>query len=163
MKISFPPSKVMIKAVLLAIVFSIIGFLLSPYLGFDKAPVHHLFSYGIFFGVLVGGIFVHVTVTSSKSAQMESIFVGNLAFKMRPQALREQFEKYGNVHALRLMTDRETHKPRGFGFVEMAHKDAMAAIRGLNGIEFYGRELKVNIAKERQAKTEETNTENESI
>ncbi len=49
------------------------------------------------------------------------------------------------------MTDRVTRKPRGFGFVEMNRKHARAAIRALDGTEFFGRELKVNIANERKS------------
>jgi RNA recognition motif-containing protein len=67
---------------------------------------------------------------------------------MPANALRELFEQYGEVYAVRLMTDRVTRKPRGFGFIEMNRRDAKAAIRALNGTEFYGREIKVNIANE---------------
>ena len=155
MKINFPSIRIIIKAIVLAIVVAIASFLVYPIIGFENLSARDLFTYATLFGVLAGAIAVNVTMSSSKSAQIESIFVGNLAFKTSPRALREQFEKYGDVHALRLMTDRITHKPRGFGFVEMARKDALAAIRGLNGKEFYGRELKVNIANERKSRDDE--------
>ena len=58
------------------------------------------------------------------------------------------------MHSVRLMTDRVTRKPRGFGFVEMNRKEARAAIRALDGTEFFGRQLKVNIAKERKPQQE---------
>lgn len=156
MKINFPSLKIIIKAVVLSVVIAVAGFLVHPFIGVEQLSAQHLFAYAILFGALAGAILVNIRVTSSKSAQIESIFVGNLAFKAPPRALRELFEKYGEVHALRLMTDRVTHKPRGFGFVEMRKKDAAAAIRGLNGTEFYGRELKINIANERKARDEET-------
>ncbi|HEB56875.1 MAG TPA: RNA-binding protein [Gammaproteobacteria bacterium] len=90
---------------------------------------------------------------------MESIFIGNLAFRASNNAVRELFEQYGEVHAVRLMTDRVSRKPRGFGFVEMNHRDAMKAIKALQGKEFQGRELKVNIANERKPR-EEVSTAN---
>lgn len=155
MKINFPSFSIIIKAIILAVVISVAGFLVYPFIGFENLPAQQLFGYAILFGVLAGAIVVNISVSSSRGAQIESIFVGNLAFKTPQRALREQFEKYGDVHALRLMTDRVTHKPRGFGFVEMARKDALAAIRGLNGKEFYGRELKVNIANERKSRDDE--------
>ncbi len=65
------------------------------------------------------------------------IFVGNLAFTIREQDLRELFAPYGVVDRINLLTDRETGRPRGFGFVEVADdKAAQAAIAGLQGKDF---------------------------
>ncbi len=101
-------------------------------------------------GALLGALLVNVGVSPAAATKVESIFVGNLAFKTSPGALRKLFEDYGDVHAVRLMTDRATKRPRGFGFVEMNRRDAKQAIKALNGAEFYGRELKVNVANERK-------------
>ena len=80
-----------------------------------------------------------------------NIFVGNLAFSATDHDLRQLFEQYGAVEKINLITDRETGRPRGFGFVEMADSQAaQAAIEGLNGKELAGRALTVNEAKPRE-------------
>jgi RNA recognition motif-containing protein len=80
-----------------------------------------------------------------------NIFVGNLAFTVTEQDVRELFAKYGVVDRVNLITDRETERLRGFGFVEMADANAArAAITALNGREMAGRALNVNEAKPRE-------------
>src|SRR5262249_52163024 len=79
------------------------------------------------------------------------IFVGNLAFTVTEQDVRELFAPYGVVDRITLITDRETGRPRGFGFVEMADdKAAQAAMTALNGQELAGRALNVNEASQRE-------------
>ncbi len=69
-----------------------------------------------------------------------NIFVGNLAFTATEAEVRQLFEGYGAVDTVRLMTDRDTGRPRGFGFVEMPDAtEAQAAIAGLNGTSLGGR------------------------
>ena len=80
-----------------------------------------------------------------------NIFVGNLAFTVTEQDVRELFAPYGVVDRINLITDRETGRLRGFGFVEMADdRAAQAAIAGLNGKELAGRALNVNEARQRE-------------
>jgi RNA recognition motif-containing protein len=80
-----------------------------------------------------------------------NIFVGNLAFSATDQDLRQLFEQYGVVDKVNLITDRETGRPRGFGFVEMPDsRAAQAAITGLQGKELAGRAITVNEAKPRE-------------
>jgi cold-inducible RNA-binding protein len=81
----------------------------------------------------------------------QKIFVGNLSFKATEEGVRSLFEQYGEVLSVALMTDRETGRPRGFGFVEMENADE--AVAGLNEKEFEGRPLKVDIARERPPRT----------
>ncbi len=77
-------------------------------------------------------------------------YVGNLSFETTESELREHFEQHGEVKSVSIITDRETGKPRGFGFVEMgSHDEAQKAIGQLDGVEFGGRTLKVNEAKAR--------------
>ncbi len=83
---------------------------------------------------------------------MKKIYVGNLPFTASEAQLREIFEKHGTVHSVNLITDRETGRPRGFGFVEMDPPQAEAAIKALDGTDFGGRPLKVNEAREREAR-----------
>ena len=79
------------------------------------------------------------------------IFVGNMAFSVTEQDLRELFAPYGVVERINIITDRETGRPRGFGFVEMADdKAAQAAIAALNGQDLAGRTLTVNAARPRE-------------
>ena len=83
---------------------------------------------------------------------MKNVFVGNLPRNMPEnelnQNLMEMFGKYGTVERVNIITDRDTGKPRGFAFVEMAADDAAAqAIAGMNNQEFDGRPLSVSEAK----------------
>ncbi|MCS6947981.1 MAG: RNA-binding protein [Steroidobacteraceae bacterium] len=80
---------------------------------------------------------------------MTTIYVGNLPFSATEADLRVLFERHGKVESVKLINDRETGKPRGFGFVEMNSADAQAAIQGLNGYQMNGRPLRVNEAQER--------------
>jgi RNA recognition motif-containing protein len=79
----------------------------------------------------------------------QKLYVGNLSFDSTEDQVRELFSQHGEVHSVALITDRETGRPRGFGFVEMDNADA--AIDALNGQDFGGRALNVNIAKERSS------------
>jgi cold-inducible RNA-binding protein len=79
-----------------------------------------------------------------------NIFVGNLAFSATEEGVRQLFEEYGTVDTVRLATDRDTGRPRGFGFVEMPDTtEARAAIAGLNGTSLDGRTLNVDEARPR--------------
>jgi RNA recognition motif-containing protein len=81
---------------------------------------------------------------------MKSIYVGNLPFTATEDEVRDLFSPYGEVESVRLMTDRETGRPRGFGFVSMPDPDAAAAIKALDGKDFGGRNLRINEAEERK-------------
>jgi hypothetical protein len=154
MKFEVPSLGYFVKTIIIALLLAILSFVLYPYLALENLSIQRIFSYAILTGAVIGSIITAVGIKLSGENRTESIFVGNLAFKMPPNALRELFEQYGQVHAVRLMTDRVTRKPRGFGFVEMNHKEARAAIRALDGTEFFGRPLKVNIANERKSAPE---------
>ena len=80
-----------------------------------------------------------------------NIYVGNLSFDTTERELEAAFASFGEVQSARLATDRDTNRPRGFGFVEMANQaDAQNAIAGLNGKELQGRMLTVNEARPRE-------------
>jgi RNA recognition motif-containing protein len=79
------------------------------------------------------------------------LYVGNLPFSASQDDIRTAFEAFGTVHDVSLVTDRDTGRPRGFGFVEMDAEAANAAIEGLNNKEFEGRDLTVNEARERKS------------
>ena len=76
------------------------------------------------------------------------LFVGGIAWKATDQDLQELFSPYGEVTSANIVQDRETGRSRGFGFVEMANDEqAQAAIDALNGSEFMGRNIVVNVAR----------------
>lgn len=77
----------------------------------------------------------------------QKLFVGNLPFKATEEQIRGLFEQHGEVQSVTLLSDRETGRPRGFGFVEM--ENAEAAVSALNGYELDGRPMKVDVARER--------------
>lgn len=78
-----------------------------------------------------------------------ALYVGNIAFNANRSALQKLFETCGEVKSVRIMTDRQTRKPRGYGFVEMDEAGARAAITSLDGKEFCGRALRVSEAQQK--------------
>ena len=85
---------------------------------------------------------------------MKKIFVGNLPFSATEDALRDLFSPLGEVQQVRIMTDRDTGKSRGFAFVEMLQdEDAAKAIAALNGKDFEGRALTINEARPKPARS----------
>ena len=80
-----------------------------------------------------------------------NIFVGNLNWSTTEDELHQVFDAYGTVDSVRIMTDRETGRSRGFGFVEMPNaSEAQAAIEALNGTQLGERTLTVNEARQRE-------------
>ena len=80
----------------------------------------------------------------------KKLYVGNLSFSSSEDELRDLFEQHGKVSSVNVITDRETGRSRGFGFVEMDEaNEADAAMEALDGRDFGGRNLRVNEAQER--------------
>ena len=78
------------------------------------------------------------------------IYVGNMSFDTGESDLRKAFEEHGTVDTISIITDRDTGRPKGFGFIEMSNDtEAQAAIDNLNDKDFMGRTLKVNQARPR--------------
>ncbi len=86
-------------------------------------------------------------------SQVKKIYVGNLPWSATEDALRELFSTIGSVHSVAVITDRETGRSRGFGFIEMDDSDAERAISELNGRDMDSRPLRVNEAQERQGRS----------
>ena len=80
---------------------------------------------------------------------MAKIYVGNLPFSADEASVRTLFSQHGTVETVSLPVDRDTGRPRGFGFVEMPQEDAARAIQSLNGYSMGGRPLRVNEAQDR--------------
>jgi RNA recognition motif-containing protein len=80
---------------------------------------------------------------------MAKIYVGNLPFTATDADVRTLFSQHGTVESVSLPVDRDTGRPRGFGFVEMSQADASRAIQSLNGHDMGGRPLRVNEAQDK--------------
>jgi RNA recognition motif-containing protein len=79
----------------------------------------------------------------------KTLYVGNLPWAVTEEDLVRAFSQYAEVASARVVTDRETGKSRGFGFVEVREEDAAKAIEALNGAQWAGRSLTVNEAQPR--------------
>ena len=82
----------------------------------------------------------------------KSLYVGNLPWSATEDDVRDLFAPYGEVTSVKLVSDRETGRARGFGFVEMASEGVQAAVEALDNFSFSGRNLKVNEARPREAR-----------
>ncbi|MDE7217874.1 MAG: RNA-binding protein [Helicobacter sp.] len=80
---------------------------------------------------------------------MTSIYIGNITYSATERDIEQLFSQFGEVASVKLINDRETGRPKGFGFVEMHAEAASKAIESLDGKEFMGRNLKVNQARSR--------------
>lgn len=79
---------------------------------------------------------------------MVEIYVGNLSYDTTEEFLRKEFEKFGSVESVRIITNHFNHKSKGFGFIEMTNRDeAEKAIEALNQTEIHGRKLHINEAR----------------
>lgn len=82
------------------------------------------------------------------------LYVGNMSFDTTEADLETAFSPFGTIQSINIVTDRDTGRPRGFGFVEMgSDAEAQAAIEGLNGQNLGGRTIAVNVARPRQNRT----------
>lgn len=78
-----------------------------------------------------------------------NIFVAGLSYQISDADLKELFEDYGDVTSAKIITDKETNRSKGYGFVEMADENGQNAIDELNGAEYDGRTLSVSVARPR--------------
>lgn len=84
-----------------------------------------------------------------------NIFISNISFKVKEQTLSELFEQFGEVVSVRIIKDKETHRSKGYGFIEMANdNEANAAINALNGFEHFERKIVVAEAKGKKETSE---------
>lgn len=84
----------------------------------------------------------------------KKLYVGNLAYSVSSDQLRDMFAAHGNVESAQIITDRDTGRSKGFGFVEMSsNEEAQTAINAMNGQQMDGRALTVNEAKPREPRS----------
>ena len=151
MKIAFPTFKNVIKSLVIALILAVAGYFVYPSLSATQLAPALVLTYSVLIGSFIAGILMAMPMEFNLVGSKEvSVFIGNLAFKAGANDLRELFEDYGDVHNVRVMTDRATRRPKGFAFVEMDKKGAKAAIASLDGTEFFGRDIKVNFATRRK-------------
>ena len=82
------------------------------------------------------------------------LYVGNLSYQMEEEALKEAFGEFGNVLSVRIITDRDSGRSKGFGFVEMETPEAaQACIEGMDGKELDGRNIRVSEAREQKPRS----------
>ena len=81
-----------------------------------------------------------------------NIYVGNLNYRTSEDGLKRLFSQYGDVQSVKLITDKQTGRKKGFGFVEMSDEHARVAINELNEREYDGRNIRVNEAREREVR-----------
>jgi RNA recognition motif-containing protein len=151
MKYQLPSLKTYMMGLLVLIGIAILTSLVLPTIGVDNNSVVLAVMAGLLVGHFVG---TSVTIAPAKAAvntrqnqnEVTTLYVGNLTFQTSKYDLYNLFQQYGKVHSSRIMFDKVTRKSRGFGFVEMSRKDAEAAIGALDGMDFSGRNIRVNEA-----------------
>jgi len=148
----------LVKVISYAVVVSAIGYSLVHFVGLGIENNGALsIGLGLLVGVLLASfLFADITAPQAKkpverknnadASRIMSIFIGNLAYKVRGRQLAALFEPFGEIQSLRIVKDRETGKAKGFGFIEMSERDALKAIAELDNSEFFGRNLKVSEA-----------------
>jgi len=157
MKMRFPALNTYGTALIIAVVLAVIGNFLYPLLALELNASHQ-FALGLGAGALIAVVLAALrfeagpSISTADSDDFKSIFVGNLAYRASKEDLQQLFAQYGTVRSVRIMTDRMTRRPRGFGFVEMDPRGALAAIKALDGKEFHGRQLKVNEGNDRKSR-----------
>ena len=122
-----------------------------PSIGIDNKNVVLAVMAGLLVGHFVGTSVTTAPATAAVNTRQNqndvtTLYVGNLAFHTSKYDLYNLFKQYGKVHSSRIMFDKVTRKSRGFGFVEMNSRDAEAAMEALDGMDFSGRNIRVNEA-----------------
>ncbi len=104
----------------------------------------------IFYGLVNNYIADIKSIEREVNDMTKTLYVGNLPWSTTDTALTEAFSEHGNVVSSRIITDRETGRSRGFGFVEVNDNDVEHMVSIMNGSDFGGRQIVVNEAKPRQ-------------
>lgn len=148
MTVNIQASSFIIRSFILAAVLGLIAYFIYPLLQAEASVIPAtLLASVIALTALITGL-LHFLLFRL-GLRSTTLYVGNLAFKTTENELYELFSQYGAINSVRIMKDRITRRPRGYAFVEMNSAGAKAAIKDLNGNEFVGRMLKVNVANKR--------------
>lgn len=147
------------KSLIIIFIASLIGYAVVH---FALSSVLTSSSLTIAVGILIGGVLATFSANGAteKKEASKSLYVGNLPYKANEAVVRSLFEQHGKIFSVRLLKDKHTGKRRGFGFVEVAEKDADKIISALNDKEFQQRTLKVREAKQ---KSDDNNSSDDSV
>ena len=138
------------KLLVVAVVVSLIGFYVQPYLGMDNAPAASILATGLLVGVLLGGLPGLCRKRGDKATSgTMTVYVGNLPFSAGKEEVKNIFAPYGKVEEVRIVKDRRSRRSKGYGFVEMNADNARRAIKSLDGTEYAGRTMRINEAQEK--------------
>ncbi len=143
-----------IQLLIVAAVISLLGYYAQPFLNMDAAHAPSVFATGLMLGIIIGGLGVALRSASGSGSKSSdsgtaSIYVGNLPFNAGEDDVKNLFAPFGTVIEVRMVKDRRSRRPKGYGFVEMSNADATAAIKQLDGVEYAGRTLRINQAKKK--------------
>lgn len=144
-------TKLIIISIILTVALSFLGLQISIFINFDTAADKQQFAWGMGAGALIASLATAIILLIKPyklTIKKQTLFVGNLAFRASERELRNLFSQCGEVFSIRLMTDKVTRKPRGYGFIEMDSSGARKALSQLNEEEFMGRDLRVSPANE---------------
>ena len=143
--------KLVLLCITLTVLLAIAGLQLFNLFNLEAYADKQRFAWGMgagaFIASLVTGIILLIK-PYNLPIKKQTLFIGNLAFKSTERELRKLFSQCGEVFSIRLMTDKVTRKPRGYGFIEMDSVGAKKALAELNEQEFMGRDLRVSPANE---------------
>ena len=135
------------KSIIVAVVLAVVGFFIAEFVLSTFLSSSVLFAVGLFVGAFIAAS-LNTPIDEAK-VKTKTLYVGNLPYRANEGVVRELFESHGKVFSVRLLKDKNTGKRRGFGFVEVAAKDASTTISALNDFEFQQRTLKVREAKQK--------------
>ncbi len=139
-----------IQLLIVSAVFALAGYYGVEVSGIMTAtPAGSIFATGIMLDIIIGGLGVALRSGSgskSSTSGTSSIYVGNLPFNAGENDVKNLFAPFGEVIEVRMVKDRRSRRPKGYGFVEMSASDAKAAIKQLNGTDYAGRTLRINEA-----------------
>jgi len=144
-------TKLIIISIILTVALGFLGLQIFPFIGLENVVNNQQFAIGMGIGALIASMAASIILLVKPynlTIKKQTLFVGNLAFRASERELRNLFSQCGEVFSIRLMTDKVTRKPRGYGFIEMDMKGAKKALNQLNEEEFMGRDLRVSPANE---------------
>jgi len=143
--------KLILASITLTVVLGFLGLQIFPSINFEGYANNEQFAFAIGASALIASLAIGLFLLIKPyniPVKKQTLFVGNLAFRASERELRNLFSQCGEVFSIRLMTDKVTRKPRGYGFIEMNASGAKKALSQLNEEEFMGRDLRVSLANE---------------
>ena len=137
---------------IISIIFALATYFLTAAMANPAIAAAAMALTGVLIGrALAGGKNAGAGASSTDENQdVTTLFVGNLAFKANRHQVQELFAEHGYVKSVRIVNDRHTRKPKGYGFVEVGTADLDRIIKEVNGLEYMGRQLTVSVAKEKR-------------